>query len=105
MSQIYGGGFVTVTTTGLTVTSSATSTAYAIPNASDGNKPRFIRVASTAESYVKLGTSSGVTATTNDLLIQPSDSEKMFVPNGVTHIAVIQGAGAAKVNIVPLENI
>lgn len=104
MSQIYGGGFITVTTAGTTITTSGTSASAAIPVASDGNRPRFIRVASRNEAYVKLGT-SGVAATTNDILVQPADSVILAVPNGITHIAAIQGVSAGAVNIVPLENI
>lgn len=104
MSQIYGGGFVNVQATGVTQATSGTSAAVAIPVASDGNRPRFIRVSARNESYVKLGL-SGVVATANDMLIQPADREIMAVPMGITHIAVIQGIGAGVVNIVPLENI
>ena len=104
MSQIYGGGFITVTTTGASLATSGTSANVAIPNASDGNKPRFVRVASRNECYVKLGV-SGVTATSNDLLVQPADSVILAVPNGMTHVAAIQGTSAGVVNIVALENI
>lgn len=104
MSNIYSGGFVTVTSVGTTLTTGAASANAAIPVASDGNRPRYLRVAATAESYVKLGT-SGVAATTNDLLVQPADAVLLAIPNGITHIAVIQGTASAKVNIMPLENI
>lgn len=104
MSQIYGGEFITVTAVGTAITTSGTSTSAAIPVASDGNSPRFIRVTSRNEAYVKLGT-SGVVATTNDILVQPADSVILAVPSGITHIAAIQGVSAGVVNIVPLENI
>ena len=104
MSNTYSGGFITVAAVGTTLTSAATSANTAIPNASDGNRPRYLRVAATSESYIKLGI-AGVAATANDLMVQPADCVLLAVPNGVTHIAVIQGATAAKVNIVPLENI
>ena len=104
MAQTYGGGFIVVTTSGSTVTTGAASARVAIPPASDTNVPRYIRVAATTESYVKIGNSS-VAATANDLLIQPADSAIIQVPNGVTHIAYIQGISSGKVNIVPLESI
>lgn len=104
MAQTYNGGFLVVTATGATVTTGASSGQVTIPPASDGNKPRYIRVAATTESYVKLGI-AGVTATTNDLLIQPADSAIIQVPNGITTLAYIQGTSSGKVNIVPLEMI
>lgn len=104
MSQTFGGGFLTVTAAGFGAATGAASASTAIPNASDGNRPRYVRVAARNECYVKLGT-SGVTATTNDILVQPADSVILAVPNGVTHIAYIQGTAAGQVNVVPLENI
>jgi len=103
MSQTYGGGFLTVTAAGFSAATGAASASTAIPNASDGNCPRYIRVAGRNECYVKLGT-SGVTATANDILVQPADSVILAVPNGITHIAYIQGAAAGQVNVIPLEN-
>ena len=104
MSQTFGGGFITATTTGISPVTGAASARVAIPVASDGNIPRFIRVAARNESYVKIGDST-VTATNNDILVQPADCVLLHVPNGVTHIAYIQGASAGVVNVIPLENI
>lgn len=104
MSQIYDGGFLTVLAPGATITTGAASASVTIPNASDGNKPRYIRVAARNECYVRIG-AAGVTATASDLLIQPADSAILHVPNGVTTIAAIQGTAAGVVSIVPLENI
>lgn len=104
MSQIYGGGFMTITTVGVSAATGAASASSAIPVASDGNRPRYIRVAARNECYVKLGT-SGVAATVNDILVQPADSVILAVPLGITHIAYIQGTAAGQVNICPLENI
>lgn len=103
MSQTFGGCFLTVTAAGFSAATGAASASTAIPNASDGNRPRYVRVAARNECYVKLGT-SGVTATTNDILVQPADSVILAVPNGITHIAYIQGTATGQVNVVPLEN-
>lgn len=103
MSQIYSGGFLTVTAVGFSAATGAASANTAIPVASDGNRPRYIRVAGLNECYVKLGT-SGVAATNNDILVQPADSVILAVPNGITHIAYIQGTLAGRVSVVPLEN-
>lgn len=96
--------FLSVYATGVNVTTGATSASVAIPNASDGNKPRFVRIAATTESYVKLGP-VGVTATTGDLLVQPADSVVLMVAANVTNVAYIQGTSTGKVSIVPLENL
>lgn len=103
MSQTFGGGFITVTAAGFSAATGAASASTAIPVASDGNRPRYIRVAGRNECYVKLG-GAAVAATTNDILVQPADSVILAVPNGVTHIAYIQGTGVGQVNVVPLEN-
>lgn len=62
---------------------SATSQALAIPTDS-----KFIRVAATGASWVAFGT-SGVVATTSSILFPPG-VEVFPVPDGVTHVAVIQ---------------
>lgn len=95
---------ITVTSTGVSAATGATSARSAIPNASDGNVPRYIRVASRNECYVKIGNNT-VTATSNDVLVQPADCVIMQVPAGITHIAYIQGTAAGVVNITPLENL
>lgn len=102
MSQIYCAGFVTITMPGFSAATGASSAATAIPVASDGNRPRYIRVAARNECYVKLGIST-VVATANDILVQPADSVILHVPNGITHIAYIQGTAAGQVNVTPLE--
>ena len=104
MSQTYNGGFIVATKTGNTVTTGAASAQLTIPTDSAGGVPRFIRVASTTESYVKLGV-AGVAATTNDVLVQPADAVILAVPNGITTIAYIQGTSTGKVNVTPLESI
>lgn len=95
---------ITVTVSGLSAATGAASARSAIPTASDGNRPRYIRVASRNECYVKIGDST-VAATANDILVQPADCVILQVPAGVTHIAYIQGTAAGQVNVVPLENL
>ena len=102
MSQQFNGGFLTIMSVGFTAATGAASASTAIPVNSGGSRPNYIRVAAINESYVKLGV-SGVTATTNDILVQPSDCVVLQVPAGVTHIAYIQGTAAGKVNVAPLE--
>ena len=96
--------FITVTATGSTIATSATSTSVTIPAASSGEIPRYIRVSATAACYVKLGVSAA-TATANDILVQPADAVVLHVPSGVTKIAAIQDTAAGKCNVVPLENL
>lgn len=96
--------FITVVATGTTVTTGAASAQVTIPNASDGNLPRYVRVAATTESYVKLGVGT-FSATTNDVLVQPADAVTLQVPANCNKIAYIQGTTSGKVNIIPLENL
>jgi hypothetical protein len=102
MAQTYNGGFIAVNAAGTTVTTGAASAAVNIPTDGSGtNRPNYIRVAATAESYFNV---RGVAATTNDILVQPSDAVVIQVPKGVTQVNYIQGAASAKMNIVPLDN-
>jgi hypothetical protein len=104
MAQTFGGGFFTITAVGVTQATSGTSASVAIPNDSSGNRPNYIRVTSSNETFIKLGLAA-VTATPNDALVQPADSVVLQVPKGITHIAGIQGAGGAgRFNVVPLES-
>ena len=102
MSNTYAGGPITVTKVGFTAATAVGSASTLIPIDSAGNVPRYIRVAATGESYVKLG-APGVTATTGDILIQPADS-LVLTTNGCTTIAYIQGAVGGKVNVTPMDN-
>ena len=102
MSNTYEGGPVSIVAVGKTVTTGAATASTTLPIDSAGNNPRYIRVAATVESYINLG-GSAITATTNNVLIQPADSLIMAV-NGATYIAYIQGTSTGKVNITALEN-
>lgn len=103
MAQTYSGGFMAVSTTGVTVTTGAASAAVAIPVDGSGNRPNYVRIAATAESYVKIGIGSPA-ATNQDILVQPSDAVHLQVPKGATQVTYIQGTSTAKVNIVALDN-
>jgi len=103
MANTYGGGFIVVNAVGITVTTGAASAAIAIPVDASGNRPNYVRIAATAESYVKVGIGSPA-CTANDILIQAADAVILQIPKGATQITHIQGAGPARVNIVPLDN-
>jgi hypothetical protein len=103
MAQTFASSAITVAAVGISAATGAASASSAIPNDSSARTPSYIRVAARNECYVKLGT-SGVVATTNDILIQPADSVILQVPKGITHIAYIQGTAAGQVNVIPLEN-
>jgi hypothetical protein len=95
--------FLTITATGANITTSAASARIAIPTASSGEIPRYVRVIATAAAHVKLGVST-VNAVAGDLMVQPADSVTLAVPRGFTHAAAIQDTAAGTVNIVPLED-
>ena len=96
-------GYVTVTTTGANATSGGVSAQLAIPNCSSGEKPRFIRVASTASASVRLGKTTA-TATTADTQVQPGDAITLQVPVGYDVIAIIQVSAPGTVQVSALEN-
>ena len=93
---------ISILVDGVTATTGAASVAIAIPNAANGMKPRYIRIAATTESYVAMALST-VAATINSMLVQPADSVILAV-GGATHVAYIQGTTSGKVNITPLED-
>ena len=91
-----------IVASGTTVMTGAASARVTIPNCGNGTAPKYIRVAATTESYVRIGDSS-VAATTNDVMVQPADAVILAVSRA-TNIAYIQGTSVGKVNIVPVEN-
>ena len=103
MAHTFSGGFAVINTTGFTAATGAASARTAIPVDAAGKVPSYIRVSGINECYVKLGTVA-VTATANDILIQPADALYLQVGRGDTHIAYIQGAAVGKVNVQALGN-
>lgn len=98
------GGYITVTTTGVTLASGAASTGSLLPVMSSGERPRFIRIAATQPSCVRIG-AGAQTALTTDLQVQPGDAVILMVPTGVTNIACIAAtATAGIVQVSPCEN-
>lgn len=86
---------------GKTVTSGSTSAEAALPQPSDGTNPRYCYLVSDGQVHVKLGTTSSVAATSNDLMI--GTQPVILQTRGYGFIAYIEGSTAAKLNITPLE--
>ena len=103
MSNTFMSSQITVTATGAVTTTGAASAGSTIPNASSGEKPRYVRVAATAACTFRMG-AGAQTAVTTDLLIQPGDAVVLQVPSGYTNYAAIQVAAAGVIQISPLEN-
>lgn len=101
MAQVFL-GYPVIVATGFTAATGAASARTAIPNDSSGRAPNYIRITGT-NAFCRIGDST-ITATANDMLIQPGDSQIIAVPKGITHIAYIQNAAAGQINVVPLEN-
>lgn len=103
MSHTFNGVALVVTATGTSVSTGAASANTTLPNNSNGSAPRFARFACTVACHVKIG-ASGLTATSNDLMIVPGSPTILAIPNGVTHFAYIQNGSAGTLNVAPLEN-
>lgn len=99
----YSASSLTVVVTGSTTTTSGTSAGATIPNASSGEKPRYIRVAATAACTFRIG-AGAQTALTTDLLIQPGDAVVLQVPSGIDQYAALQVTAAGIVQVSPMEN-
>lgn len=95
--------FLTVTVTGVSITTGAASSGGALPVASSNEIPRYIRVAATAAATFRMGIGAQ-TALTTDLLVQPGDAVVLAVPRGVTHCAALQVTAAGIVQVSPVED-
>jgi aspartate/methionine/tyrosine aminotransferase len=95
--------FLTVTVTGVSITTGAASSGGALPVASSGEIPRYVRVAASVAACVRIGVGAQ-TAVATDLLVQPGDAVILAVPRGCTHVAAIQLAAAGVVIVTPLED-
>lgn len=96
-------GYPVITQAGAQIATTGASARVPIPVASSQLIPAYIRLSATAAACVRLGTVT-VTAANTDTQVQPGDSLILAVPQGTTHIAAIQQAGAGVVQISPLEN-
>lgn len=89
--------------TGQTATTTAsTSTGNTLPNTSEGNKPRFVRFASTGTCYVRMGIGAQ-TAVATDVMVQPG-APVILLTMGSTHWAGIDDGTSVKINVTPLED-
>jgi len=95
--------FITVTKTGTNIVTGAASASSAIPVASSGALPSFVRISATANARVTLGIGSA-SAVATDMLVSPADAVVIAVPRGVTHVAAIQDTAAGVVNVTPIED-
>lgn len=95
--------YITVTATGVSITTGAASSGGALPNASSGEVPRYVRVAASVAACVRIGIGAQ-TAVATDLLVQPGDAVVLAVPRGCTHVAAIQLAAAGVVIVSPAED-
>ena len=89
--------------TGTTIAATTTSSRAALPVLGDisGTNPRFVRVLPETACYIKFG-DGNVTATLNDVLVQPNMAE-IFAVRGCTNVAAITRTGTANVNVTPVE--
>lgn len=94
--------FITVSKTGISLTTSATSAPGTIPLDSSGQVPRYIRIAASQPACVRIGAGTQ-TAVITDLQVQPGDAVTLST-NGATNIAAIQVSAAGVVQVSPLEN-
>jgi hypothetical protein len=87
--------------TGKTLTTGAASVNTTLPVTVNGTPAKWVRIASTAAAYVKVGP-AGIAAVAGDVMVQPGDSIKLAVA-GATTIAAIQVSAAGTVQISACE--
>lgn len=93
---------ITVTATGVVITTSGASASATLPLDSAGTVPKYVRVTATAAATVRLGTGTP-TAVTTDLLVQPGDAV-ILATSKYTAIAALQVTAAGVVQVSPMEN-
>lgn len=96
-------GYPQIVAAGIQIVTGAASVRSALPNASSGEVPHYIRVTATVAACIRLGTVT-INAANTDTQVQPGDSLILSVPVGITHIAAIQQSAAGIVQVSPLEN-
>ena len=95
--------FLTVLATGTNITTGAASTSAALPLASSGEVPRFVRFTATSAARIRIGVGAGTTALATDLLIT-AGSVILAIPRGYTHWAAIQDTASGSASAAPLED-
>lgn len=94
---------LTIQKTGVAITTSGTSAGATLPTNAAGSVAQLIRIAATANAYVRIGTGTQ-TAVTTDMIIQAGESV-ILATGGHTHIAAIQVAAAGVVQVSPVEGL
>jgi len=87
---------------GASITTSGTSASATIPNAQDGNAPKYVYVVATAAAWVRFG-KGAQTAVAGDLLVQPGDAVIAAI-GGADTVAALQVAAAGVVGISAVES-
>lgn len=80
-----------ITNTGINLTTAIASVAGTLPNNSAGTPARYIRIAATVASYLRIGTGAQVAVAT-DLMVLPNSAGLVMATLGATNVAVLQAA-------------
>jgi len=94
---------LTILKTGVAITTSGTSAGATLPTNTGGSVAQLIRIAATANAYVRIGTGTQ-TAVTTDMIVQAGESV-IVATSGGTHIAALQVAAAGIVQVSPVEGL
>lgn len=94
---------ITITKTGVTLAATTVTANVGLPTTASGTSAKYVRVASLAACYVKLGTDNTVAAVAGDVLVQPADAVILRCA-GLSYIAAITPTGSTTVQISPLED-
>ena len=95
--------FSNITALGANVASGVASARIAIPVASSGEIPRYIRVVASINAHIRIGTVT-TDALVTDTFLGAGQELYLMVPRGITHIAAIQDTVVGVVNVAPLED-
>ena len=96
---------ITILSPGSLITSTGSNAVVALPTNQAGTTTRYVRLicpVPTDYCYVLPGYSDTVVTATNGLAINAYESVTLNVA-GCTHLAVLQGSAAGKLNVIPIE--
>jgi len=86
---------------GIQLSCDTTSKAAVLPTDGSGNRPKFIRIATNGNGYVRLNAATTVAVVT-DFLMTAGDS--VIWPTGpCTHVAYVSAAGTTVCNVTAIE--
>lgn len=86
---------------GVQLSCDTTSKAAVLPTAADGNRPKYVRICTSGDGFVRLNSATTV-ATVNDWLMT-SGQDVIWPTHNCTHVAYVSRTGTTVCNVTAIE--